>query len=676
MIKRERFPKTCLLILILVFFPFFFTSDCSITVDPGESILNESGSMFQPAETLNNVTELETFFDEIVLNQLQDLHIAGATLAVVSNGSVLFTKGYGYRNLWSSQVVNPQETLFKVGSISKTFVATAAMQLLENGTLDLDTDVNSYLEVFKIPETFPEPVTLRHLLTHTAGFEENFAPHTVHTSSNLPSLEEILTEEIPARVWPVGEASAYSNWGYALAGYIIQEVSGMSFEDYIDENILEPLGMDHSSFYRDLPTPLNGYHSLGYVYDNNLGFFSQYPEIMTIPPAGGLSATASDMANFMLAQLNNGSYNGHRILGNDTIREMHQPHFISHIGMPGMCLGLYEMIINNQTVLTHEGDTLFFTSQMTLLPEHGIGLFVSYNTATSEEPRKELLDAFMDEYFPGSYSPIVPIPEHMERVHRYVGHYMKMRTAFTTVERFELLLELKYAAVEVIANPDGTIQVFGEIYVEVEPLLFREVTGQYDHLIAFTEDENGVITHLYESDMCPNSWKKLQWYDAPPVFEGFLWFSFFFLLLTLVGWSAGGVNTYLRHKPKAPRSTRITRWIVVPMYLSYLLLLLLTGPAVVSRYWLVDSDIHPVEYLTLQSTYYSNMQLVLILPLIITITAILIAVFVVKIWTGGRNEGLGNYRKLLERIHITSVAILGLLLVWFLFNWNAIGFLL
>lgn len=676
MIKPEKFPTTRLLILILIFFPFFITSDCPVVVDPGESILNERGRSFHPAEALNNVTELEAFFDELVSAQLQDLHIAGATLAVVSNGSVLLTKGYGHMNLWLSREVNPHETLFRVASISKTFVATAVMQLVENGTLDLNTDVNSYLEAFKVPETFPNPVTLMHLLTHTAGFEENFVPITVYTDNNLPSLEEILTEELPARVWPVGETSAYSNMGFALAGYIVQEVSGMSFEDYVDEYILEPLGMEHSSFYQDLPNPIAGYHSLGYVYDNDLGFVPQYPEILTIPPAGGLSATASDMAKFMLAHLQNGSYNGHRMLGNDTIQEMHHPHFTSHTAMPGMCLGLYEMIINNQTVLTHEGDSHFFTSQMTLLPEHGTGLFISYNTATSEEPRKDLLEAFMDEYFPVSYSPIVPIPEHIERVHRYVGHYMKMRTAFATVEKFELLTALPYATVEVIANSDGTIQVDGKTYIEVKSLLFREVTGEYDHLLAFTEDENGVTTHLYDSDFCPTAWKKLQWYDTPPVFEGFLWFSFFFPLLTLLGWVAGGVRNHLRRELKAHRSARIARWLVFPMYLSYVLLLVLSGPAVYSRYRLVDSHIQPVEYLTLQNSYHSNMQLVLILPLIITITAILIVVFAVRAWTGTGNEGRGQYWNLLGRIHYSSVAVLGLLLVWFLINWNAIGFLL
>ena len=672
----ERLRAIHLLVLVLIFFPCFIKSDCSVIVDQGASIWDERMQTYHIGDSMSNVTELELFFDELISAQLQDLHIAGATLAVVGNGSVLLTKGYGYRNIAPSRPVLADETLFRVASISKTFVATAVMQLVENGTLDLNANVNTYLETFKVPDTFPEPVTLTHLLTHTAGFEENYVPITVYTDNNLPSLEEILTEEIPARVWPVGEASAYSNWGYALAGYIIQEMSGIRFEDYIDEYILQPLGMEHSSFYQDLPYPLDRDHSRGYVYDDDSGFIPQYPEIMTIPPAGGLSTTATDMAVFMLANLQNGTYNGHRILENETIQEMHQPHFTSHAVMPGVCLGFYEMVINNQTVITHEGDARFFKSQMTLLPEHGIGLFISYNTPTSEEPRKDLLEAFMDEYFPLPHSSVVPIPDHSERVHRYVGHYMKMRTAYTTVEKFELLTALPYATVEVVANSDGTIQLFGETYVEVEPLLFREVTGDSDRIFAFVEDENGVITHLYDSDFCPTAWKRLQWYESPPFFEGLLWFSLFFLLLTLIGWLAGAIRNHLRHQPRVHLPARIARWLVVPMFLSYISLLLLSGPAVDARYRLLDSEIHPVEYLTLQSTYYSNMQLVLILPLIITITAFLCAAFVLMAWTGKGSKGLGPYWNLSGRIHYTSVVLLGLVLVWFLSYWNAIGFLL
>jgi len=253
---------------------------------------------------------------------------------------------------------------------------------------------------------------------------------------------------------------------------------------------------------------------------------------------------------------------------------------------------------------------------------------------------------------------------------------MKMRTAYTTVEKFELLTALPYTTVEVVANSDGTIQLFEETFVEVEPLLFREVTGNNDRIIAFVEDENGIVTHLYDSDFCPTAWKRLQWYESPPFFEGLLWFSFFFLLLTLIGWFAEGIRNYVKHRPRPHRSARIARWLVVPMYLSFVLLLLLSGPAVDSRYRLVDSEIHPVEYLILQSTYYANMQLVLILPLLFAITTVLAAVLVVMAWTGKGNAGMGQYWNMPGRIHYTSVVLLGLVLVWFLSYWNAIGFLL
>src|SRR6185369_15089245 len=217
----------------------------------------EAGTERLPAEKIPSGTheltaqDLETFLDGIVPLQLEADDIAGATIAVVKDGKVLFAKGYGYADYEKKKPVSAEETLFRPGSVSKLFTWTAVMQLVEQGKLDLNRDVNDYID-YKIPEAFGKPITLKNILTHTPGFEEQLKD-LLRTSSESPNLGEYLKTHIPARIYPPGTVPAYSNYGAALAGYIVERVSGLPFNQYIEENIFKPLGMTHSTFAQPLP---------------------------------------------------------------------------------------------------------------------------------------------------------------------------------------------------------------------------------------------------------------------------------------------------------------------------------------------------------------------------------------------------------------------------------------
>ena len=213
----------------------------------------------QPALALRSATgptdraELEAFMDGIVEAQLEAYNIAGAVVAVVKDGALFFAKGYGYADLKARKRVEADKTLFRIASISKLFVWTAVMQLVEQGKLDLNTDINTYLTHFKIPDTYDEPITLTHLMTHTAGFEEYVIGLFAKDSNRLLPLGDILAQELPARVRPPGEAASYSNHGTALAAYIVEKVSGKAWNDYVEENILRPLGMNRTTFRQPVP---------------------------------------------------------------------------------------------------------------------------------------------------------------------------------------------------------------------------------------------------------------------------------------------------------------------------------------------------------------------------------------------------------------------------------------
>jgi CubicO group peptidase (beta-lactamase class C family) len=440
-----------------------------------------------------NADDLGAFLDGIVPQELARENIAGAVVSVVKDGKVLFAKGYGYSDVKKKTPVSPTDTLFRPGSISKLFTWTAVMQLVEQGKLDLDRDVNDYLD-FKIPPTYPKPITLRNIMTHTAGFEETAQELFVGSAKDLKPHGTYLREHLPERIFPPGTTPAYSNYGATLAGYIVQRVSGEDFFDYIDEHILKPLGMTHTTFRQPLPESLKPMMSEGYSLATDPAKHFEYVEAA---PAGSASATAMDMTHFMLAHLQEGRYEGAQILRPVTVQLMHSRQFENLPTMNAMCLGFYEETRNGHRIIGHGGDTEYFHSDLHLIPDENIGFFVSYNSAGKGEirPREALWHAFLDRYFPIHLTEIPQLATAAKDANAVTGHYLWSRRADTTILR---ILSITGEA-KVYRNDDGTISVnelkemsgvpikFGEI----GPMLFRNVNGQEQ--LGFKRDYSGKI---------------------------------------------------------------------------------------------------------------------------------------------------------------------------------------
>ncbi len=192
---------------------------------------------------------LEAWLDGFLPYALATGDVAGAVVVVVKDGSTLLQKGYGYADVATRKPVDPATTLFRPGSISKLTTWTAVMQLVEQGKLDLDADVNGYLD-FKIPARDGQPITLRNILTHTPGFEERIKDLIIAEGTPFDPLDVYLKKWVPTRIFAPGTTPAYSNYATSLAGYIVARVSGLSFDDYVDQHILAAAG--HGTF--DVPS--------------------------------------------------------------------------------------------------------------------------------------------------------------------------------------------------------------------------------------------------------------------------------------------------------------------------------------------------------------------------------------------------------------------------------------
>lgn len=615
--------------------------------------------------------EIEAFLDGYVGHQLEDYDIPGATVSVVKDGKVLFAKGYGQADVKRKEPVSADGTLFRIASISKLFAATSVMQLVQEGRLDLDTDVNAYLDGFEVPNTYPgRPVTLRHLLTHTAGFEEHYTGSGARGASDVEPLKEYVSTQMPARVRPPGEMTAYSNYGMSLAGYIVQEVSGMPYERYVEENVTGPLGMKSTAIAQP-PSGLKERLATGYEVEGGEPVARPY-EYFDDVPAGGVSTTVADMARFMIAHLQNGRYGEARILDEDTAKEMHERHFAGYPRLDGIAYGFQEQTINGERTIQHGGNLDQFHAMLALVPEHDAGLFVAYNSYGDggDLAEYELLQAFMDRYYPEApLQALDPSRGDAEDAASVAGSYIATRSNHTGFEKVLTLL----TGVRVIANEDGSITTSGgylsqnleateQRWVEVGQSLFRADDGT-EH-IAFRRDGEGGITYLYGEADSTLPYQKIPFYEAPRLHLGLLVGSVGVLLLTVLAWPVGALisrryeNRYgvsagdkLKADARTARRARVLAWAV-----STLTLLFVVGIGLVfSNAEVALANVSP------------SLVAVLALPLLITAGTAGVLVYAALAWKR-------RYWGLFGRLHYSLVALSMLGFVALLGYYNLLGF--
>ena len=611
-----------------------------------------------PAQVTPQLTteDLEAFFDGFLPIQLQRDDIAGAVVLVVKDGKVLFAKGYGFSDVKTRRPVTADTTLFRPGSISKTFTWTAVMQLYEQGKIDLDRDINDYLD-FKIPATFGKPITMKDLMSHTPGFEETLKELFVANDKDMQPLQEYLATHIPKEIFPPGTTPAYSNYGATLAGYIVQRVSGMPYDDYIEKNIFAPLGMKHSSFRQPLPDNLKPLMSSGYKLASQPAKDFEFVQAW---PAGSLSTTAEDMSHFIIAHLQNGEYNGVRILKPETTQLMHSRLFGLSPEMNAMCYGFYEESRNGHRIIGHGGDTQWFHSDMHLMLDNGLGFFISYNSLGKPEApgRSGLWDTFLNRYFPYTPPAGQQVANAAQDAKSVTGRYWLSRRSETNVAAVTALGQVK-----VSVNSDGTISADllkdyagnPKRFQEIAPMLFREVNGQSK--LAFVKDYAGQRVILTDWPI----------FDAQPVPTlkneilnlGILIFAIMMFVLTLLFWP---LNAMLRwhygyRAELAPQYRRLRFWM---RWLCAINLAFAAGFAA----WLssVDADI------ALLSRHFDfKMHLLQVVGVLGVIGALVAMDYCLQSW---KNGTLWFWTKVWNTL--LMLACLGF--AFFLLNWHMLNF--
>ncbi|MGB9990101.1 serine hydrolase domain-containing protein [Massilia sp. SM-13] len=493
----------------------------------------------EPTARRLDAEDLSAWLDGRVPYALKSGDIAGMVISVVKDGKVLLQKGYGLDDVAAKKPMDPEKTMVRPGSTSKLFTWTAVMQLVQQGKIDLDRNVNDYLD-FKIEEPFGKPITMRHLMNHRAGFEEGLKDLLVYDPKVKPTTEQYLKEHPRPMLFAPGAVPGYSNYGVSLAGYIVQRVSGEPFEDYVERHIFRPLGMKHSTFRQPLPEQFKGLGGKGY---HTASLPPSEFELVVTAPAGSVSTTAADMSRFMLAHLQQGSLDGYAMLDPATTARMHSP---THEGLPGfsvMAHGFFHGKQNGRTVIGHGGDTVVFHTEFNLLPEEGVGIFFSYNSRGKDAAvygaRKELFDGFMDRYFPAPAATEAPaLASAASDAQKIAGRYQSSRR----VEHGFLSVFYLLEQTVITANPDGTITAPGGpgemvTYREVGPQLWRKVGGA--QMLALKEID-GVKT-VIDSENPVSVLQESSFLHSAPLTLAILVLSLLVIVATLVLWPLGAL---------------------------------------------------------------------------------------------------------------------------------------
>ncbi len=458
----------------------------------------DSYSDLEKGQNSSSITaqELEKLFDPIFAERMEKLHIPGAVVAVVKDGKIIFTKGYGVADIEKKTPIVPDKTLFRIGSITKVFTATAVMQLADTGKINLTDDVNKRLKGVRVPETFANPITFADLLTHSSGLDEISPGRRTTNEAEIVPLGAFLKTRI-VRHLPPGEVIFYNTYNPALAAHAVEQITETPFKVYLQKNVFEPLGMNHTSitavkkeYKEDLAT--------GYEFAENK--YQKLPfQWFHTYPASDINSTATDIARFMIANLQLGTIDGKRILSERAAREMQATQFRNHPRIPGWAYGFQEGMQNNLRFIEHGGSMDDgYSALMTLVPEKSFGIFVAANTKNGGFGIAETIKkAFFNRYFPARIKSEVPQTKNPspDALKKFAGKYQSIIYCHSCAPNTSYVPEPS----EVKVTDDGMLSFQGRNWEQIEPMLFVLTDGERagQVLLGFKENAKGEIAFMF-----------------------------------------------------------------------------------------------------------------------------------------------------------------------------------
>jgi CubicO group peptidase (beta-lactamase class C family) len=607
---------------------------------------------------------LESTVDDIVSESLEEHDVPGATVAVVADGEVAFAKGYGVADRESGAAVDPAQTRFRIGSVSKAVTFTALMRRVQRGDLEPTTPVADIVEDVALETTADAPITLADLATHRGGFEPVDGLWW-DPGSDLPSLVEALNDQ-PRQARAPSTVASYSNYGAALAGQALAATRGEQFATAIEQELLAPAGMTASSFRQPPPSSVTEAHATGHAPNGQLFRDGVFP-LLALRPAGSMSATARDMARFLQLHCNDGVVDGERVLKSETVDALHRQWATHHERLPGMAFGLSERRVGDHRVLEHNGSTLVFHSDMVLVPEQGLGLFVSFNGSGGASAREDVTEGFLDTALSSddtstqTSDSTEPSPDgDPTRAADLEGTYRSLRVARSSHTRLRDTL-VQAPTVQVSVADDGALVTeLGDDqsrWAEVEPLVFQRVDGS-DRL-AFGTDDDGAVEHLFLGALPTTAFRRVDTHERTALHAWLALLALLVMSSAVAGWPTTAAVRWLRSE-----ATGVTDWRGWRDQPRVLARLTAFAASVAFLGFLVLAAIHfVVSGLAVFSNPPATFQVLFALQLLGAGGAVATALWTGRAWL----DGLGT---LPRRVHYSVVA--HALLVWTieLWYWN------
>jgi CubicO group peptidase (beta-lactamase class C family) len=475
------------------------------------------GQTVKPVSPPVDSASLVHLLDSLIVPGLEKYHIPGMVIAIVRDSDIVLAKGYGYADVERKIPFDPDSTVIRIASVSKLFTGTAVLQLVERGVLEMHQDINTYLARFKVENSFEKPITLHHLLTHTAGFDDQSIGKSAWTQESQIPLGDFLASCLPRRICTPGEVYTYSNFSNALAGFVVEEATHQDYAAYVRRNILEPLGMGRSDYRLrpDLqPLLAQSYSHDGAGYQHNpFDFINDYP-------GGQMLSTAKDMAKFMIAQLQLGQYAGKRILSEESATAMHTVQFTHHRELQhavGYSFGI--LPARSQTILMHDGGYTGVGSRLCLAPESRVGFFVACNIMDGvllDKVSRMILDLIIPESLQDSTKyPLTTLPQYDRNIAEFAGAYRFSRYVHNDITKMGVLIGMSGPEMKIERNEEGMILMARysgtpRRMVQIQPCLFQSIDDRY--MCAFRRDASGKITHLFINGT--TAFEKISWYET------------------------------------------------------------------------------------------------------------------------------------------------------------------
>lgn len=592
------------------------------------------------------------FADEFLPREMARRHIPGLVFVLVSGDAIALARGFGAAQLEPRRPVDPDRTVFRLASVSKTITATAALQLVEQGRLGLRENVNGYLDGFQLSEG-RVAISLHHLLTHTAGFDERLTGMAARSARDVQALSDYVAGSMPPRFTEPGRVISYSNHGFALIGLLVQQASGRPFHDYVQAQIFQPLGMRRSG-------ALVGHapQDLAVAYEFVDGRHRPLsPEYLRLAPAGAFFTTGTDMGRFLIAHLRGGAYQGHRILRPETVALMHAQQFAQTPGTSGWAYGLWEDARDGQRALLHNGGGKGYRALIYLLPQHDAGFFLAYNLADRHQ-EGELQEAFITQF----RRRLLPVRRGadarafaQETVEPLTGDYLYVRRARTTMEKMISVVN----RVQVSKDENGTVTMSGSsggsvALTPMAPLLFRRA------------DDRGVVAFEAGDGTSPQRLVLVAESGFPAVYERMpfvatlrvqvAWLSgMAFVFLYAAAWRPLGAMRRFSMRGQSWDATRVAAWLGgIASALNLVFLLGFPLTFIGGMEGGLPDFVYGVPPVT---------RILLFIPPITAFMAIAASVAVVGIWRGARTP-------MAERLAHSLVALALLSFVLFAWNWK------